>query len=102
MPSVNALYDRYKARGLEVRLIAFREPPDLVRKTVEERRYTAPVLVYESGDTTGRDYGVFAPPTAYLIDRSGDLLGRVVGPRAWNGETARRLIEQLLAAPARK
>jgi AhpC/TSA family protein len=102
LPSVNALYDRYKARGLEVRLIAFREPPDLVRKTVEARRYTAPVLVDESGDTTGRDYGVFAPPTAYLIDRSGDLLGRVVGPRAWNGETARRLIEQLLAAPARK
>ena len=96
------LYDRYQARGLEVRLIAFREPPDLVRKTVEERRYTAPVLVDESGDTTGRDYGVFAPPTAYLIDRSGNLLGRVVGPRAWNGETARRLIEQLLAAPARK
>ena len=102
MPSVNALYDRYKPRGLEVRLIAFREPPDLVRKTVAERRYTAPVLVDESGDTTGRDYGVFAPPTAYLIDRSGNLLGRVVGPRAWNGETARRLIEQLLAAPARK
>lgn len=96
------LYDRYQARGLEVRLIAFREPPDLVRKTVAERRYTAPVLVDESGDTTGRDYGVFAPPTAYLIDRSGNLLGRVVGPRAWNGETARRLIEQLLAAPARK
>jgi len=102
LPSVNALYERYKARGLEVRLIAFREPRDLVRKTVEERRYTAPVLVDESGDTTGRDYGVFGPPTAYLIDRSGNLVGRVVGSRAWNGETARRLIEQLLAAPVRK
>ena len=102
MPSVNALYDRYKPRGLEVRLIAFREPPDLVRKTVEERHYTAPVLVDQSGDTTGRDYGVFGPPTVYLIDRSGNLVGRVAGTRAWNGETARRLIEQLLAAPARK
>jgi AhpC/TSA family protein len=97
LPSVNALYDRYKARGLEVRLIAFREAPDLVRRTVEERRYTAPVLVDQSGDTTGRDYGVFGPPTAYLIDRSGNLLGRIVGPRAWNGETARKLIEELLA-----
>jgi hypothetical protein len=102
LPSVNALYDRYKPRGLEVRLIAFREPPDLVRKTVEERHYTAPVLVDQSGDTTGRDYGVFGPPTVYLIDRSGNLVGRVAGTRAWNGETARRLIEQLLAAPARK
>ena len=102
MPSVNALYDRYKARGLEVRLIAFREAPDLVRRTVEERRYTAPALVDETGDTTGRVYGVFGPPTTYLIDRSGNLLGRAVGPRAWNGESARRLIEQLLAMPARK
>ena len=102
MPSVNALYDRYKARGLEVRLIAFREAADIVRRTVEERRYTAPVLLDESGETTGRDYGVFGPPTVYLIDRAGNLVGRVVGPRAWNGEAARRLIEQLLVAPAKR
>ena len=102
MPSVNALYDRYKARGLEVRLIAFREAADLVRRTVEERRYTAPVLLDESGETTGRDYGVFGPPTVYLVDRAGNLVGRVVGPRAWNGEAARRLIEQLLVAPAKR
>jgi hypothetical protein len=100
LPSVNALYDRYKARGFEVRLIAFRESPDLVRRTVEERRYTAPVLLDASGDTTGRVYGVFGPPTIYLIDRSGNLVGRVVGPRPWNGEAGRRLVEELLAAPA--
>lgn len=102
MPSVNALYERYKARGFEVRLIAFRENPDLVRRTVEERKYTAPVLLDESGETTGRDYGVVGPPTVYLIDRAGNLVGRVVGPRAWNGEAGRRLIEQLLATPPRK
>ena len=102
MPSVNALYERYKARGFEVRLISFRESPDLVRRTVTERKYTAPVLLDESGDTTGGAYGVFAPPTVYLIDRGGNLVGRVVGPRAWTGETGRRLIEQLLAAPAPK
>ena len=102
MPSVNALYERYKPRGFEVRLIAFREAPELVRRTVEERRYTAPVLLDERGETTGQDYGVFGPPTVYLIDRAGNLVGRVVGPRAWNGEAGRRLIEQLLAAPPRK
>jgi hypothetical protein len=102
LPSVNALYDRYKARGFEARLIAFREAPDLVRRTVEERRYTAPVLLDESGDVTGRLYGVFGPPTVHLVDRGGNLVGRVVGARPWNGETARRLIEQLLAAPAPK
>ena len=85
-----------------MRLIAFRESADLVRRTAEERRYTAPVLLDESGDTTGRAYGVFGPPTVYLIDREGNLVGRVVGTRAWNGEAARKLIEALLvtAKPA--
>jgi hypothetical protein len=102
LPSVNALYDRYKARGLEVRLIAVREPADLVRRTAQERGYTAPVLVDESGDTSGRVYGVFGPPTIYLIDRAGNLVGRVVGSRSWDGEAGRKLVEALLAerAPA--
>ena len=44
-------------------LIAFREDPDLVRRTAEERKYVAPVLIDKSGDVTGRVYGVFGPPT---------------------------------------
>ena len=98
MPSVNALYKEYKARGLEVRLIDFREGHDVVRKTVTERGYTAPVLVDESGDTTGRLYGVWGPPTVYLIDRRGRLVGRAAGPRAWDSPAARALIEALLAS----
>ena len=78
MPSVNALYEEYKGRGLEVRLIDFRESPDVVRKTVAERGYTAPVLLDESGDTTGRLYGVWGPPTVYLLDRQGRLVGNVL------------------------
>jgi hypothetical protein len=100
LPSVNALHREFRGQGLEVLLIDFRESPDHVRRVVKERGYTAPVLLDESGDTTGRAYGVFGPPTVYLIDRGGNLVGRVVGARAWNGEAARKLIEQLLAAPA--
>jgi len=48
-----------KGKGLEVVLIDFRENPALVRRTVKERGYTAPVLLDESGDVTGRVYGVF-------------------------------------------
>jgi hypothetical protein len=98
LPSVNALYKEYKSRGLEVRLIAFREGAEVVRKTATERGYTAPVLLDESGDTTGRVYGVWGPPTVYLIDRQGRLVGRAAGPRAWDSPAARALIDALLAA----
>ena len=57
----------------------FREKPDHVRQVVRERGYVAPVLLDESGDVTGKAYGVWGPPTAYFIDREGRLIGRVAG-----------------------
>ena len=69
-----------------------------MRRTVKERGYTARVLLDESGDTTGRLYGVFGPPTAYFVDRRGNLVGRVVGPRAWDSPAGRKFIEALLEA----
>jgi hypothetical protein len=80
-------------------LISFREGPALVKRTVAERGYTAPVLLDESGDVTGKAYGVFGPPTAYFVDRQGRLLGRIVGPRDWNTPAARKLVQELLALP---
>ena len=96
MPSVNALHREFKAQGFEVLLIDFRESPDHVRKVVKERGYTAPVLLDQSGDVTGRIYGVWGPPTVYLIDREGRLIGRAVGRRDWSTPTARAFIRGLL------
>jgi hypothetical protein len=99
LPPVHKVYGDLKVKGFEVVLVNFRETPDLVRRTVKERGYTAPVLLDESGDVTGKVYGVWGPPTLYLIDRQGRLVGRATGPRPWDSPTGRRLIEALLATP---
>ena len=83
MPPVQKLYQDYKGKGLEVLLIDFREAPDKVRQTVKERGYVAPVLIDESGDVTGKVYGVWGPPTVYIVDRQGRLVGRATGPKPW-------------------
>ena len=47
----------------------FRENPDHVRQVVRERGYVAPVLLDESGDVTGKAYGVWGgprPPTSSI------------------------------------
>ena len=100
MPSVNRLHEELKGQGLDVVLITFRESPALVKRTVQERGYTAPVLLDESGDVTGRVYGVWGPPTVYFVDRAGQLVGRAVGARAWDSPAARRFIADLLSTPA--
>ena len=96
MPSVNQLYSQLKGRGLEVLLVSFREDPGLVKRTVDERGYVAPVLLDRSGEVTGKLYGVWGTPTSYLIDRQGRLLGRIVGARPWDSPAARSLLLDLL------
>ena len=77
-------------------LVNFQESADTVKKAAKERGYVAPVLVDGSGDVTGRIYGVWGPPTSYLVDRQGRLVGRIQGARDWAGPTARNLIKSLV------
>ena len=98
MPSVNRLYTELGKKGLAVLLVTFREDAELVRRTVKERGYVAPVLVDASGDVTGRVYGVFGPPTAYVVDRAGRIVARLSGPLDWDRPDVRRMIESLLDA----
>ena len=77
-------------------LIDFREAADLVRRTVQERGYIAPVLLDASGDVTGKSYGVWGPPTFFFVDRKGQLIGRAIGGRAWDSPAAKAFIRALL------
>ena len=101
MPPVNRLYEELKSKGLEVRLIDFREDPAHVKQTAAERGYVAPVLIDRSGEVAGVRYGVFGPPTAYLIDREGRLLARITGARDWSTPAVKSLLLEVLAQPAK-
>jgi hypothetical protein len=90
------LYEEFKGKGLQVVLVNFQESADTVRKAAQERGYVAPVLVDGSGDVTGRVYGVWGPPTSYLVDRQGRLVGRIQGARDWTTPVARNLIKSLV------
>ena len=81
--------------------MSFREDPAVVKRTAAERGYTAPVLIDRSGDVTGMGYGVFGPPTAYLIDRQGRLVARMVGERDWSKPAVKSLLLEVLKQPAK-
>ena len=102
MPSVNKIYNEFKSQGLEVLLVDIREDPETVKRTVRERGYVTPILLDQSGDVAGRQYGVWGTPTVYLIDRRGQLVGRIVGARSWDKPEARKFIQDLLDAEGKR
>jgi len=72
-----------------------REDPELVRRTVKRRGYTAPAVL-DTGAAVSAAYRVTGTPTVFLIDRRFDLVGRAIGRRDWAGNDGRRLLEALL------
>lgn len=94
---MDALYRDLEARGLSLLLVNIGERPEVVRKAVKERGYTAPVLL--DGDReVSATYAVTATPTVWLIDRRSRIVGRAVGRREWASDLGRRTLEALLQA----
>lgn len=92
---MNALYEEFKGRGFVLLLVNMGEDPELVRRAVKARRYTAPVVLDRDREMSDA-YAVTATPTVYIVDRRQQIIGRAVGRREWSGEAGRRLITALL------
>jgi len=95
LASVDLLHRELKDGDFEVILVDIMEGKARVKKVVEERQYTAPVLLDEAGVAT-RAYHVMATPTVYLLNRQGAIMGRAVGPRNWDSDDGRAFIRSLL------
>ena len=99
MPStVEQLHRDLSGRGLSVIAVNIQESRSTVAAWVREKKVTVPILLDADGEVT-RQYSVIATPTAFLIDREGRLLGRVVGPRDWASPAGKALIAGLLTTP---
>jgi alkyl hydroperoxide reductase subunit AhpC len=99
LPStVERLHRDLSRKGLSVIAINIEESRSTVDAWVKEKRVTLPILLDTDGAVT-RQYGVIATPTAFLIDRQGRLIGRVVGPRDWASPAGTALIAGLLSGP---
>lgn len=92
---MNALYEEFKGRGFVLLLVNMGEAPEVVRRAVKTRGYTAPVVLDLDREVSDA-YAVTATPTVYVVDRRLQILGRAIGRRDWAAEPGRRLIEALL------
>jgi peroxiredoxin len=97
MPStLETIHKEFRDQGLAVLAINLGESRAAVASWVTQHGLTFPVLLDETGAVAGA-YRIRATPTVILVGRRGQLVGRTVGSREWDGE-GRALITALLAA----
>jgi peroxiredoxin len=94
LPSIHRVYKKLKGTGIEFLLIDVMERPSTVKRAVEKRRYTLPVLLDTDGRVAGA-YQLWGTPTVYLINREGNLVAAAVGQRQWGSVVGLRVLKSL-------
>ncbi len=95
MPSLIELYDTFKNEDLLVLGINVGQHPKIVKKYMEAKKITFPVLCDTDGSVE-KQYRVGAHPTHILIDKQGKMMGKALGARNWMNSENRHLIQSLL------
>jgi peroxiredoxin len=96
MPSLEALSQKFKNRGLVVLGVSLDEegwPP--IREFLQKVPVTFPIL-NDAEQKVTELYQTFRIPETYLIDREGRIADKIVGPQDYNEDIFSRKIERLL------
>ena len=105
MPTLEALWQQYKDRGLVVLGVSVDRgaPLTLIRPYVQNLKLTFPILLDPELETANA-WRVTGLPATYLVRPGGEVAGFAVGAREWHSEPMRALLETMLpgAPHARK
>lgn len=97
MPSMEALYQDFAARGFKIAAVSIDEgDDDAVQAFVTELGLTFDILHDKSGAIQGL-YQTTGVPESFLLDRDGRIVRRLIGSHDWNSPANRDLIDRLLA-----
>jgi len=93
---MHTLYEKVKDKGIEFLLVNLMESEDTVRRVVEDRGYTLPVLLDTKG-VTAKEYGVWGTPGFYLVNAKGNVVAFGAGRRSWDSGEAVAVVRSLAA-----
>jgi peroxiredoxin len=99
MPTLEALWRDYRARGLVVIGVSVDRgaPRVLLEPYVTHHRLTFPILL-DPDLAASKAWRVISLPSTFIVKPGGEVAGMAVGAREWNGAEMRALLEPLLPA----
>ncbi len=100
IPALQKLYEAMGPRGLRIAAVSIdKDGADVVREFMAGFGVTFDVL-HDPEGSIQQIYHTTGVPESFLVGRDGRIVRIVYGDHPWASDANRRIIEQLLAAPA--
>ena len=96
MPSMETLYQELKGERFAILAVSIDESgSDVVRPFMEKHKLSFPALV-DSAGTIKNLYRTTGVPESFIIDKQGNILEEIIGPRDWAAPGALRYFRSLI------
>ena len=94
MPDMEKLHQKFKNKDFAMVSINIQESVSQVNQFFEDFKLTFTALLDSDGEV-GAHFMITAIPTTFILDKEGIIIGKVMGPRDWDGKKAFALFEHL-------
>ncbi len=98
LPTIDKLYRDFFGKDFQILAVSVDEDgARSVSDFMQRNRMNLPVLLNPDRSVAGK-YGTFKFPETYIVDRSGIVKFKVIGPHDWNDPVARKAIQDMITA----
>jgi thiol-disulfide isomerase/thioredoxin len=94
MPHMEKLHQKFKNKEFEMVAVNLQEPVSQVKQFFRDYKLTFTTLL-DSDGAVGAHFRITSIPTTFILNKQGIIIGKVFGPRKWDGKKAFALFEHL-------
>ena len=96
MPSMEKLYQRFKEYDFEMLTISVDKDISLIDPFLRQYNLTFPVLLDPKSEVAKKNYKTTGVPETFIVDKSGIIVHKAIGPRDWATDETMEAFAQLI------
>lgn len=98
MLSLEKLHKKLKGKNFVLVAVSIRDSVAEVKRFAEQNKLIFTFLLDSTGKTLS-GFGIHVIPTTLIIDKSGRIFGRILGPREWASRQSVAMFKHLIEEP---
>ena len=95
MPSMEKLHQKLSGKDFAMVTVNIKETASQVKNFFEKQKLTFTALMDITGEAS-TEFGIRAIPTTFILDKNGQIIGRIDGPREWDSQELVAMFENLV------